>query len=417
MEAAGFILLDIGGTYIKSCNVEVGSQELRDIKTCYIPAFSSHLGPEREISWSSFSRVISSAVGDQKKKSPKSKSILISGQMGGFQSYLGELVTWQDSRISSSLSNVEYKIFLEKFKNCEGFARTGVKIYPGLPLLVCYFLQSKTGLLGAPLCFNSMISSTVSVLTKESDGKIHSTDAAASGFYDVINSEWLSEFTSLVEKSFYFPEVTNQVEFVGYSQEFELRVYCGVGDQQASLLGAGLNHENTIVNIGTGGQVAKKSRVEDLNKQNSFRPYFGSELIETITHLPSGRALRRFVEYCTGGDGSENFDQFFELIENNQTVGKLDIVNYDSTLSLIQKESYSKDYSGIAGSFFESITAAYVDAIQSVSKSGEIIFAGGVGQKFNALSEKVARDLKRKVSIAKSTETTLDGLAKISQSI
>ena len=68
-------------------------------------------------------------------------------------------------------------------------------------------------------------------------------------------------------------------------------IYVGIGDHQCSLLGAGLVERHTLsINLGTGAQV---STLEDkwTPQEAETRPYFSGQMLNTITHIPGGRAL------------------------------------------------------------------------------------------------------------------------------
>jgi sugar (pentulose or hexulose) kinase len=408
-----FILLDIGGSYIKSCTLRRGTKELLNLRKFDMPPFISLLDEKREIHAHDFTHAIFNAVAIQKKFHSESTEILVSGQMGGFENSSGNLVSWQDQRMLSNTYKDKFDSLLKDFSKDQLFGLTGATIYPGLPLFALLLFPS----VDRPNRFNSVISYAIGRLTGIAQPPMHITDAAASGFYDVIGEKWIPEFSRLMEDEVSFPEVVKAVSKVGYSKDFDLNVFCGVGDQQASLLGAGLNKENLVVNIGTGGQVAVlKSKTERLPR-TAFRPYFENQSIATITHLPSGRALKAFVEYCCGGTSSNHYEYFFDLMLKNDSIGEIDIVNFNATLDQIKKSQIAYDYSGIAGSFFNSMLKVYSDSIKQISLNEDLVFAGGVGQKFSLLSQYLAIDLKRNTYISHSTETTLEGLALLSANV
>ncbi len=408
-----FILLDIGGSYIKSCTLRRGTRELLNLQKFDMPPFISLFNEKREIHAHDFTQAIFNAVAIQKKFHLESTEILVSGQMGGFENSSGNLVSWQDQRVLSSTYKDRFDSLLRDFSTSRLFELTGATIYPGLPLFALLLFPNAD----RPKSFNSVISSAIARLTGIAQPPMHITDAAASGFYDVIGEEWIPEFSRLMEYSVSFPIVFKDVSKVGYSKDFDLNVFCGVGDQQASLLGAGLNKKNLVVNIGTGGQVAVLKSKRERSPKTAFRPYFENQSIATITHLPSGRALKAFVQYCCGGTSSNHYEYFFELILKNNYVGEIDIVNFNATLDQIKQSQIAYDYSGIAGSFFKSMLKIYSDSIKQISLNEDLLFAGGVGQKFSLLSQYLAIELDRNTYVSDSTETTLEGLALLSTNL
>jgi len=415
VAARDFILLDVGGSYIKSCTVEKDGQDLRNFHRVAIPPFTTLMGLSREISLIEFNKSIAAAIRIQQQYSPRAREILISGQMGCFLKPGGQLVSWQDRRVLSESTYENFKTFATELRDTSSFRRTGTTINPGLPLIVMGLSQNDFPKLPHPMCFTSLISQVVAFLTGNPNPMMHPTDAASSGFYDIFENVWISDLTNLVREKFYFPEIVHEIKLIGYSAEFNLEVYCGVGDQQASLLGAGLQENNVVVNIGTGGQVARLGVSNIMREGISVRPYFGDKLIETITHLPAGRSLKAFVEYCTGDSDYASHSKFFELIDRNNSIGNIDIVDFQKALFEIKNSDSAVDFSGIAGSFFHSIVDAYRDAIQSISIHEDLVFAGGVGQKFGLLSQRLGNELKRAVFVSDSEETTLNGLSKLTR--
>jgi sugar (pentulose or hexulose) kinase len=412
-----FILLDVGGSYIKSCTVEKDGQDLRNFHRVTIPPFTTLMGLSREISLIEFNKSIAEAIRIQQQYCPRAREILISGQMGCFLKPGGEIVSWQDRSVLSESNYEEFESFSTKLRETASFRRTGTTINPGLPLIVMGLSQNNFPKPPHPTCFTSLISQVVAFLSGDPNPIMHPTDAASSGFYDIFENAWISDLTNLVRDKFYFPEVASEVKTIAYSAEFNLEVYCGVGDQQASLLGAGIEENNVVINIGTGGQVARLRDSNTTREGISVRPYFGNKLIETITHLPAGRSLKAFVEYCTGDSDYASHSKFFELIDQNNSIGDIDIVDFQKALFEIKNSDSAVDFSGIAGSFFHSMVDSYRDAIQSISKNEDLVFAGGVGQKFELLSQRLGNELNRSIFVADSEETTLNGLSKLTHSL
>lgn len=77
-----------------------------------------------------------------------------------------------------------------------------------------------------------------------------------------------------------------------------LEVYSTVGDQQCALLGAELEPGELSLNASTGAQV---SRIvpRHVPGPSQGRAYFGGLFLETITHIPAGRALHALVDLLT----------------------------------------------------------------------------------------------------------------------
>jgi hypothetical protein len=184
-----------------------------------------------------------------------------------------------------------------------------------------------------------------------------------------------------------------------------------VGDQQASLLGAGLQLGNVVVNIGTGGQIAGLHKESDGFGKYQIRPYFFGQRIRTITHLPSGRALKAFIEYCYGEPQTdEQFLAFEQAAINSIDAPDIDLVNYEKSLSLITEAGYKENIELISSMFFKSLIGQYIRSLEELDLPGDLVFAGGVGQKVGLISNELSKLSNKKFRISNMEETTIEGL-------
>ena len=110
----------------------------------------------------------------------------------------------------------------------------------------------------------------------------HLTDAAASGFFQVRTLEPVSCGLRL-------PKVAAELTAVG-SYEGKT-IFTPVGDQQASVCGAGGTAEDYILNLGTAGQMCAISP-DFVSGDFEARPYFGGKTLCTVTGLPGGKVIR-----------------------------------------------------------------------------------------------------------------------------
>jgi hypothetical protein len=60
--------------------------------------------------------------------------------------------------------------------------------------------------------------------------------------------------------------------------------------------------------------------------------------------------------------------------------------------------------------FFQSLIQVYSRSLDQLRLSGELLFAGGVGQKVLLISEELSRITERDFVISDTNETTLEGL-------
>lgn len=115
--------------------------------------------------------------------------------------------------------------------------------------------------------------------------RTHITDAAATGFYNVVRGT--ADRSHLL-----LPEAAYAVECAGKYRG--CKVYTPVGDMQAAVFGGTAGHDAGryyLLNLGTAGQMCVLSEKFTAGDFES-RPYFHEKTLCTVTRLPGGAALR-----------------------------------------------------------------------------------------------------------------------------
>ena len=137
-----------------------------------------------------------------------------------------------------------------------------------------------------------------SIVTQVIQPMCHPTNAAATGLYDLRDNTWNRRLIKAAGgEGIVFPEIgTKAVIF--FIDSLKVHALPAIGDQQAALLGAGLDDVRTIsFNLGTGAQVSKLVSKAVLSEKYQIRPYFGDAYLKTIPFLPSGRALNVYIRF------------------------------------------------------------------------------------------------------------------------
>ena len=414
------ILLDIGGSYIKSATVRKLNSSLENISRIPTPSFVDSNSKLKVIPTSEFLSVVDQAIKFQLDFEPNSTRLFVSGQMGGYVAESDdsfEIVSWQDERVLLGENFTEYGRLSALLEQSLEFQKSGSEIRPGLPLLS--ISTSSTNNLGTskPQKFRSVISFTTAYLTDFKNDDMHITDAAASGFYDIFNMVWNQKLIDLVDVSLDFPMVHKEVTKIGKAEKYGIDIYSGVGDQQASLFGAGLTSKKLVVNIGTGGQVSG-IHFDEEGGNYQIRPYFNNQKIRTITHLPSGRSLKAFVELvCKGSSTDNDYKKFIGMANQIKESAVIDISAFEKTVKELKLSRDPKENERIPSSFFKSLIAIYTKSILDLNLEGSLIFAGGVGQKVQLISSQLSIATGREYEISDTAETTLEGLRLISESV
>ena len=231
----------------------------------------------------------------------------IDGQMHGML-YVDEdgcavspLYTWQDGRGSLPMGEGTCASVLSEV--------TGYPMATGFGLTTHYWF-AKNGLVPEKAVKLCTVYDYVGMkLTGRKTPLMHSSSAASFGLYDSNNSCWDA---AAIEKAgldpSILPDVTDACAIQGYMPE-GTAVSCGIGDNQASFIGAVREMDRSVlVNIGTGGQISVMSDASGRTENIERRPLGEGKSILVGSSLCGGRAyalLESFVRSCAAAGGYE----------------------------------------------------------------------------------------------------------------
>ncbi len=402
-----FALLDVGGTDIKSCISDIDDSIIKGIYRTKTPGNIKKDNNLHEINPSALLSEVKKHIESIESHKVKIVGLMISGQMGSWvvsdtkNTPITNIVSWQDNRAAINKKNFNQETIDALSK--DWLQHTGNEVRPGLPLLGLESIK-KTLPTQYSLRLHTLISWISSQLSENYLYVSHITDSASTGMVDLDSKTWSKLALNYLDFDIELPEIASQLKPVGFSSILTCPIYAPVGDQQASLYGAELGSDNTVVNIGTGGQVAAISIAKKLTNLQ-IRPYFKNQTIETRTHLPAGRLISKWVSYLfPEEDSSKAFAKFMQKSEVFETSEILDLDLSEKQLLTLDKHDY------LPSMILNSVATAYKSALSEVNDKSlkYLIFAGGVGQKFNKLQKLISE--KKNYKIAQSEETTLRGL-------
>lgn len=410
-----FALLDVGGTDIKSCIANIEDSHLQEIYRTKTPGNVKKSENLYEIDPVELLREVESHIHSIQSTKSKITALVISGQMGSWlvsdtkNKPVTSLISWQDNRAALNKTNFDQQMIGKL--GADWLQKSGNELRPGLPLLglesVKKNLPRKEN-----LRLHTLISWISSQLSEDYLYLSHITDYASTGMVDITSQTWSTAAINFLNFDIQLPELAVDMSEIGYSRNLSCPIYAPVGDQQASLYGAELGSENTVVNIGTGGQVA--AIANSLSSSDlQMRPYFNGKTIETRTHLPAGRLITKCVNTLFPNRNEvDAFAYFLKQSEEFESTEYLEI-------NLLQKEVLpSLDNQKLLPSIIlNSMAEVYKSALLEINDKSvkNLIFAGGVGQKFKRLQMAIASG--KNYEIAKSEETTLRGLMLLSKTL
>lgn len=342
--------------------------------------------------------------------------LCISNEMHGFiltdedGHPLIDYVSWQyemaneiESGGISYLENLKSKI------NRDDAISTGMGIKAGLPSTNLYVLIKKGKITcNRDIHFYTLGDYIIRFLANKIP-KIHPTNAAATGLYNLNTGEWNSNIINLVcQSNVKFPQISHSTEFLFFEyNNCYFEVLPAIGDQQAALLGANLFSLQTVsFNIGTGGQVSVLNRNLTFSNKYQTRPYFSNFYINTVAHIPSGRALNVFFKFVKNivlkfnKNMSDNDIWDFildEAIKYDKENLSVDLSFFTNAISGTTKGGINDilENNFYIGNLFQSVYKQmcknYIIALGRITDNlnsyNSIVFTGGVAQKTSLLRE------------------------------
>jgi xylulokinase len=419
MASRSSLLVDLGATYVKVAVLRPDEGIVCESNSPF-PRFTSLDGPYRTIEPEVVVAAVEAAIASALPVAGDPERILLSGQMHGW-TLTDEhnvphlpLITWQDNRALRAHNGIPYLDQLRNSQPAEIWQAVGNELRSGLPVAGIYATDLTA--IGGPLRVHSLLSWAATKLTAKPQFVQHITDAAASGMFDLKVGSWSEQITALVGRGrLLFPRVSWTPEVIGFHPTSGAAVLTPLGDQQAALLGAGIGKSVTAFNISTGGQVARLA-CEHAGDRCQTRPYFDGMLLHTKTHLPAGRALTHGVALLSRGRVDDEAWRW--AAKAASASGRPGLPHAHPTFystggggwSGITDANSSED---LVHALVAAIAEPYVDGAVDVGfqPTDELLFCGGVAQRFAPLRIAIGSKLNRPTRVAPVGDMALRGLA------
>jgi sugar (pentulose or hexulose) kinase len=228
---------------------------------------------------------------------PQCAGLLITGQMGGLvltddtSQPLSNYISWRDQRLTqppAGSSDSYFERFIQRIR--PAFRRQlGHELRAGTTLSFLFWLAQE-GRLPA----GAIAASLGDFVAGHLCGAPPVVDPTMpAGAVNLDNGQWhLETFYRLGLRPLRWPTLAPFTQPVGTltqgGQTFP--VYAPVGDHPCALLGAGLGLRELSLNISTGSQVSVLTP-KFTGGDYQTRVFFGGQFLNTITHIPAGRAL------------------------------------------------------------------------------------------------------------------------------
>lgn len=378
-------------------------------------------------------RIINSLARDDKEL-----YLAVSNEMHGFLltdtngNLITDYISWQHEYGHENINGVSsYELLKNNDSLKNDIFHSGMKLRGGLPSVNLYYLFRKGYLNNsAKMNFYTLGDYLLYALSGKSV-PCHVTNAAATGLFDMINGIWnlnLIKFVS--EERICMPKISNE-EIVFCLDGKIIHALPAIGDQQAALLGAGVEYSDILsFNIGTGAQVSVLTETLELSSEYQIRPYFGSYYLKTIPHIPAGRAMNVYIRFLKDilmnfGIQKDDYEIWQVILEksnqSNNVSMTCDMSFFDNAITKKTKGSinsigeYELNLVNLFSSIFKSMADNFVFMAEKITKSktafNKVIFSGGLAKKVVRLREEIAKNYSDK-TITISEHDTLYGLMK-----
>lgn len=429
-----YLLIDFGTTRVKSAIVDLSTGNFHHIKE-YSHLPNCGLQPYQQ-------EICISAVATQFEEICQENcnliqqginGIVLSSQMHGFALLdennrpLGNYVTWKDER---SLVEWEGENSFSVLAGAlgESFRRiTGMKPRPCFPAANLLHLARLKQL--PAKCKVVTLPELLCSLYPGCTNTVHPTMIAGLALYDIYQRKIAQPIVDLVAEysgcTLAFNDVRDENTAGGYFPFYgrKIPIYVGFGDHQCNVLGAENRPKQTIsINMGTGSQVSVIEGTSDSDDVEQ-RPFFGGELLSTITHIPAGRALAVHAAFIRDLGGTEEvFWKALQDLKPDNVLGaelEFDLGIFSSAwryrgggfISNISETNWNLE--NYAAGLMKSLCLQYRSAVEKLDPCGSInecILSGGVPRHLPQLADILAELLQRRVVIRDGIEEPLRGL-------
>lgn len=429
-----YIALDLGTTFLKGGILDLDHSRISHIRRRPFPERIDGLPPRHfEVNPAAVLHATRSLLTELLDAAPQCRGIVLCSQMHGviLTDAQGQprsnLITWLDQRALDPLPDGS-GAYLDRMREAltdQQVRELGNELRPGLPICALFWLAEQNQLPSQPTRVASLPDFVAAQLTQTPPQITEPTNAAACGGMDLQSLGWhAAALTNLGLDGLQWPEIR---PFGAVSGRFsaagrEIPLYTPVGDHQCALVGAFLDEGELSLNISTGAQASLITPTARFGPYQT-RPFFGRYL-NTITHIPGGRALNALVALLTEmatAQGVTLPDPWAYLMAAVEATPETDL-----TANLLFFGSELTSQGAIANirgdnlSVGHLLRAALVDMARHYESAAlrlsptrswqRLAFSGGLGQGWPALRQTVGAPLSDNHRLAASSEDTLLGL-------
>ena len=351
--------------------------------------------------------------------------------VGGDGKARSNYYSWRDQRALERHPSGEgsYLDVLRHRLGPDTVVRLGNELRQGLPIATLFHLAELKALPTEDVTVASIGDYVLGRLT----GKpvvSSATNGAAFGFMDMSSLRWDKK----LPREIGCPQVKlpplvdlSETPYVLQRSGQSLRCHAPVGDQQCAIVGASLLPGELSVNVSTGSQVGTLLDRLQLGDYQT-RPFFDDRFLNTVTHIPAGRAMAVLFDVLTeiprelGVELPGAWDRIGRLVEQVETtdlrVGLSffgSIVGDRGHIENAREENLNVGH--IFHAAFQDMAENFEHFASKLSAEGfeRLVFSGGVAHKFPTLRRLVEQRFSLPSRLCSESEDTMSGLGTLAR--
>ncbi|HEU5097506.1 MAG TPA: FGGY family carbohydrate kinase [Roseiflexaceae bacterium] len=427
-----YLAIDLGSTFIKGAVLDLDARSFAHVRRVPFPAPILGLPPlHYEVDPRQIIEATRALLDDLARDAPDCAGLVLCGQQHGLVLIdarggpASNAITWRDQRaLGPHPAGGTLFEHLKRRVSPEDRQRLGNELRPGLPLCALVTMAELVQL--PPSATAAALPDFVLAQLCGAPPATDATMAAAQGALDLAARDWhrpLLEALGLGGLA--WPTIQDIRTPVGEARVGARRVPCypAIGDQQCALLGAALQPGELSLNISTGSQVSL-IRPALAFGDYQVRPFFDGAWLNTITHIPAGRALELLVTLLCelaetqGVRVPDPWGAIARAVEATPATDlTIDLAFFASALGdrgaigNIHEGNLSAGH--VFRAAFERMAATYALCAHRLSPEAEwsrLVFSGGLAQNLPALRESVVGQFGAPYRVCATTEDTLQGL-------
>jgi len=424
--------IDLGSTSLKGAVLDLGANAVGRVRrrpfpdsTEGLPAghFEVPTGPIVDAT----KELIDVLLSDE----PAAEAVFFSSQMGGVvlveQSCrpLTPYLSWRDQRsLAPAGLAASYLAAVRQRLSPGQFSELGQELKAGSATSLLFWLRENDQLpIGAvPLTLGGFVTAALC-------GEQPSIDPTeAIGLLHVGARDWHQEvFDALGLERLRWPRLQTCHQPCGMINRSGHRLTChpAVGDHPCSLLGVGLAVRELSINVSTGSQVSLLTSTVKLGPWQT-RCGFDRQYLNTITHLPAGRALNALVQLLTAWRSCPTDDPWPEILaavdQAPESELAVELTFFDGPLgSQGAIKNITVDNLTVGGLFraaFRNMADNYQACAERLAESGpwdRIVLSGGLTQRVPPLRQFIQQRFDKPIRECPEGEDALLGLLRLAQ--